>query len=391
MITVDKAKEILQSQKFPTVEERLSLIQARGRFLSEPIFSPMDVPSFDNSAMDGYAFSWSEGINSLELVGEVPAGKSSDLILKSGQAVRIFTGAPIPKGSDTVVQQEKVRKEGDKVFFDPADSNLGMHVRKKGAQCQNGDLIAQKGSLLTPGMISLLASVGVTEVQVYATPKVALLITGDEIQEIGTNLSHGHIYNANGPALTAWLSDMGVKDIRTIKVNDEKSEVIDSVKKALEWADLILITGGISVGDYDFVKQALSENRVKELFYKVSQRPGKPLFAGRTSSQMVFALPGNPASVLSCFMNYVKPWIRGQMGYSNTWENWELLPMAQSHVSKVRLTVFLKSKIRNGKVEVLTGQESFNLFAFGEADGFAEIPMGSEEIGSGDLVKFYKW
>lgn len=391
MISVNEAKAILQQLDLPRRKLTLPIQAAQGFFLAEPISALLDVPSFDNSAMDGYAFLWEEGVNKLELVGEAAAGSANLPKIEKGQAIRIFTGAPMPVGSDSVIMQEKVTRSGNFIHFDPVDAHQGNHVRYRGTQCKKGDIIAQRGAKMTPGLVSLLASVGVEKASVYQAPKVALIITGNEIQDLGTDLHPGQIYNANGPALESWMGRLQVSGIQQIKVPDKKEAVVEALAQALEEYDLVIFTGGISVGDYDFVKVALEENQVEQLFYKLKQRPGKPLYAGKKNGKIVFALPGNPGSVLSCFLQYVKPVIQTWKGDVGAWNHFRELPLAHDFEKKIPLTQFLKAKIKDGKVEVLQGQESFNLIAFGLADGFVEIPEELTFVEPGTLLKFYPW
>ena len=398
MISVSEAKAILQKQQIHRQVIILPISESCGYFLAEAITSRLDVPSFDNSAMDGYAFCWDddflknkdEGI-SLQVVGEVAAGSFRDQVLEKGQAVRIFTGAPIPAGADTVIMQEKVQRQGDQIFIQKDQLEKGSHVRYRGSQCKDGAVVANPGKKITPGMVSLLASVGIGEVKVWKSPSVSLLLTGNEIKNVGEQLQVGQIYNANGPALEAWLSYLGVGKITTRKVSDDKEEVIESIAKALEESDIVLVTGGISVGEYDFVQVAMQENGVEPLFYKLKQRPGKPLFVGKKGAKMVFALPGNPASVLSCFMQYVKPFLLSWKGDESAWEQFELLSLMEGIEKKIPLTQFLKAEKLGSQIRVLQGQESFNLISFGTASGFVEIPEEVEKLDAGSLVKFYPW
>lgn len=391
MISVSEAKSILQKLDLPNRTISLPISSAIGHFLAQSVQSKIDVPSFDNSAMDGYAFAWEEGIDRLEVMGEAAAGSSDFPKIEKGQAVRIFTGAPLPAGADSVIMQEKVARAGDFIQFKPEDVTQGNHVRYRGTQCRKGEVVAEVGAKITPGLVSLLVSVGVNEVQVSLAPKVAIIITGNEIQDLGKPLEPGQIYNANGPALESWLRNLGISEINQIKVPDQKEAVVEALSQALEEYDLVIFTGGISVGDYDFVKIAVEENGMKQLFYKLKQRPGKPLYAGEKEGKIVFALPGNPGSVLSCFMQYVKPVIQSWKRDPEAWNHFQNLPLAQDFDKKIPLTQFLKARIQNGKVEVLQGQESFNLIAFGLADGFVEIPEESSLVESGTLVKFYPW
>ncbi len=210
----------------------------------------------------------------------------------------------------------------------------GANVRRRGVQCKVGWEVVPLGTKISPGTIGLLASLGITEVEVFPSPKVSLILTGDEIIDLGNPLQPGQIYNANGPALIAYLELMGIADCQIYKVKDEESEVTRIVSEALVNSDFVLLTGGISVGDFDFVKGSLEKNGVEQLFYKLKQRPGKPLFVGRKSEKLVFALPGNPASVLSCFIQYVKPSLLEWMGNPDAWTEPQLFPIEKDFDKK---------------------------------------------------------
>ena len=266
-----------------------------------------------------------------------------------------------------------------------------MNLRRAGSQCEQGQLILQEGTRITPGTLGLLASLGVEEVSVFAAPQVSIILTGDEVVEVGQALQPGQIYNANGPALLGYLSQLGISAVKVYKVKDDPNEVIRVIGEALASSDVLLITGGISVGDFDFVKEGLAENGVKTLFYKVKQKPGKPLLAGVKGSKLVFALPGNPASVLTCFMQYVKPSLGQWMGNPAAWEQARSYPLATNWEKQVKLTVFLKARLGAGIVEVLPGQESFNLLSFGSADGLIEIGEDQQALKEGTLLPFYPW
>lgn len=390
-VTVTEAKTILKSQKIRANSVFVPLLKSLGKFTASPILAPMDVPSFDNSGMDGYAIAWDDSGEGREVVETIQAGATPDFRLEKGKAVRIFTGAPVPIGADTVIQQEEIDRTGKMIFFDSKKFFRGVNVRKKGAQCKVGWEVVPKGTKITPGTIGLLASLGIHEVEVFPSPSIAIILTGDEIIDLGNDLQPGQIFNANGPALEAYLDRIGICQVQTFKVKDEANDVMQVIAEALETADFVLLTGGISVGDYDFVKGGLEQNGVEQLFYKIRQRPGKPLFVGKKGEKLIFALPGNPASVLSCFIQYVKPCLLEWMGNPEAWNSSVLLPMEKDFDKKVPLTFFLKAKIESGKVHLLPGQESFNLLPFGVADGLVEIPQESEHIEEGSLVAFYPW
>lgn len=390
-VAVQEAKEILQGLSLSGEKVQLPLQKALGCWIASPIHAPMQVPSFDNSGMDGYAFAWEDGGDSRQLAQVVQAGTFPDFTLQTGTAVRIFTGAPVPLGADTIVQQEWVRVEGDRIFFELEKLTQGMNLRRAGSQCELGQLILVEGTRISPGTLGLLASLGVEEVSVFAAPQVSIILTGDEVVEVGQALQPGQIYNANGPALLGYLSQLGISEVKVYKVKDDPNEVIRVIGEALTSSDVLLLTGGISVGDFDFVKEGLAENGVETLFYKVKQKPGKPLLAGIKGSKLVFALPGNPASVLTCFMQYVKPSLGQWMGNSAAWEQPSIYPLATNWEKQAKLTVFLKACLVAGVVEVLPGQESFNLLSFGSADGLIEIGEDQQSLKEGTLVSFYPW
>lgn len=390
-ITVTEAKSILKSQKIKGKSSIFPLHGSLGKITASVVLAPMDVPSFDNSGMDGYAIAWDESGEGREVVEVIQAGASPDFVLEKGKAVRIFTGAPVPQGADTVIPQEHITRTENMIFFEKAEFFRGANVRKRGTQCKVGWEVVPIGSKVTPGTIGLLASLGMNNIEVFSSPKVSLILTGDEIIDLGNPLQPGQIYNSNGPALIAYLELLGITDCQIYKVEDEESEVTRAVEEALEDSDFLLLTGGISVGDFDFVKGSLEQNGVEQLFYKLRQRPGKPLFVGKKEEKLVFALPGNPASVLSCFIQYIKPCLLEWMGNPDAWSEPKFLPLEKDFDKKASLTFFLKAKIQEGKIQLLPGQESFNLLSFGVADGLVEIPQEIEHVEKGSLVAFYSW
>lgn len=391
MIAVKEAKSILKA-KIPTGPiKKLPLSTAMNKIVAEEIGSAMDVPSFDNSAMDGYAIAWDDQREIWELSDEIAAGDSKKHILEHGKASRIFTGAPLPKGANTVIPQEWVKKEDKTISFEKNHFQKGSHIRTQGAQTKVGDVILEKGQIISPGGIGLLASVGIAEIPVYSPPSVGIIITGSELKALGETLDFGQIYNANGPVLEAYLKKLGIDDIHHYQALDKPHLVQAAIDQALAKHDFILLSGGISVGDYDYVKSGLEKAGVHQLFYKIKQKPGKPLFVGKKENKVIFALPGNPSSVITCFNQYVKPSLLQWMGHSDPWKPSAVLPLADTINKKAGLTFFLKAKVGNGKVHILPGQESFNLISFGTANCFAEVPEDTESMNEGDIIAVYHW
>lgn len=390
MISVEQAKKILSKnlERGQVVEKTLK--DCLGFVLAENIFSPIDVPSFHNSAMDGYAMNFDEHLQSWEISNTIQAGDTSQITIAKGKAARIFTGAKMPGGTNTVIPQELIDLVGENQIKYSGDKiKPGSNVRLKGSQSKHNSLILEEGKVLGAGQIGLLASVGLSKIKVFAAPKVGFIVTGNELKEPGTALKDGEIYNSNGPMLEALLKETGVEQIQAYKAADDKTGLQKVIDRALAENDILLLSGGISVGDYDFVKECLQTAKVKELFYKIKQRPGKPMYAGKKQDKLIFALPGNPASVHSCFIQYVRPAINYWKGKNQVWEADQILKTTQDISKKPGFTHFMKALKSNTKVAALKGQQSFNLQAFANADCLIELPEEESVVKAGTSVKVY--
>ena len=307
MIPVNEAKTIIAANALHPNIVSMALESAAGNRLAESIYSAIDVPSFVQSSMDGFAFKYADlqECKSLKVVGEIAAGADSNINLKTGEAVRIFTGAGLPAGADTVVMQEKaVVSDGILSIIDPT-LKAGLNVRLPGTEIRTGGLALISGAMLTAGAIGFLASIGITHVNSYASPLVTIIVTGNELQQPGQPLLPGQVYECNSFSLKAALETVGIDHIRTLKVPDNLSALTLVLQEAVASSDLILLTGGVSVGDYDFVLQAAQDAGIEHLFHGVKQKPGKPLYFGKKENKLIFGLPGNPSSVLTCFYQYV--------------------------------------------------------------------------------------
>jgi molybdopterin molybdotransferase len=390
MVSVQEAIAKIQEkiQQMPVVE--LSLYNGLGKVLAENVVATINVPSFDNSAMDGYCFQWVDGCTEYEIIGQIQAGDTNIASLEPYQCARIYTGAMIPIGVDTVIQQELVSVTNNKISFNLDKIKKGANVRYEGSQSKIGDVVASAGTRITPSLIGLLASNGIENVKVFDEPKVSIIITGNELVKLGFPLEKGQIYNSNEFALKALLKVSGINDVRVFHAVDTLESVVECVQKASELADIVVLTGGISVGDFDFVKTAMENIGVEELFYKVKQKPGKPLFVAMKQSKWYFALPGNPAAVITCFNQYLKPTIEMFMGQKNAFSPIAKLPLAESYRKNGGLTHFLKGHYTFENVTLLKGQESFNLSSFNVANCIVELPEESEFIEKGTLVSVYQ-
>lgn len=391
MIAVEKAKELIGTNVKALPAKLVKLNNSSGCILAKDIVSQVNLPPFDQSAMDGYAILFSDYSEkkSIRIAGEIPAGKDFNKKLSSGSAVRIFTGAPVPKGADAVVMQEKVTVKDGYIFINDDLLNKGSNIRKAGSQISKGSVALTAKTKITPGGVGYLAAMGISTVKIIAKPVITIIVTGNELKKPGTKLSKGQIYESNSYALETALQSVGQTAKQILRIKDNEKDLVNALGKALKNSDLVLITGGISVGDYDFTGKALAKLKVKNIFYKVKQKPGKPLFFGKGRKSIVFGLPGNPAAVLSCFYEYVHPAIKLMMGFNEPFIPKMKLPIAVDCNKKVGLSVFLKGKIIDGKALPLDGQESYILSSFAVADCLIYLAEERGNVKEGEVVEIH--
>lgn len=386
MITVQQAKDLIRSRIHVLEPVRRTLLQAACSVLAEDIYATTDIPAFEQSSMDGYAIRFADKDQPLEVRGEMAAGAGSTVHLEAGTAVRIFTGAPLPEGADTVVMQEKVSREGNSIRI--ADNTLvkGFAVRAKGSEAKQGQLALAKDTLLSPAAIGFLAGIGISQVAVYASPSVSILVTGNELQTPGEPLEPGQVYESNSYSLTAALREAGITNIHVLRIEDNLNSLKYQLATVLEWSDLVLLTGGISVGDYDFVLQAANHCEVEQVFHKVKQKPGKPLYFGMKNRIPVFGLPGNPSSVLSCFYNYVLPAVERLSKKKDPVKPAKAI-LAAGYKKAAGFTHFLKANISGNSVTILNAQLSYQLSSFAEANALVVLEENRETYEAGEEVE----
>ncbi len=385
MITVSEARKLISENYPPGKVELMQLIDACGFVLAEETYAAIDTPPFNQSAMDGYAFSFTEwdGNSNLKLIGEIQAGNFSYNQLKPFEVVRIYTGSALPMNADTVVMQEKVIKHVDVITIKDEHLVKGSNVRLQGSQGRKGEITLPKGHYLTPAAISFLAGTGIDKVKIYAKPSVGIIVTGKELVQPGEPIPEGKIYESNSFGLIAALNQLNISPLSLEVVDDFEEDIVQAIARQLQ-NDILIVTGGVSVGDYDFVSSALGKCGVKKIFHKVKQKPGKPFYFGRYEQTLVFALPGNPAAVMSCFYEYVVPAI-SNFTKKNYFKKLQL-PLAKDFMKKPGLTFFLKGKSEEDKVFVLENQESYLMNSFAMADCIVELEEVMETFKQGDLV-----
>lgn len=387
MISVAQAQKSVIDNAALLPKQKVELGASSNQFLAQDIIAPISLPPFRQSAMDGYAFIYDENCTSLKIVGKVQAGAAEVPKLKRGEAIRIFTGAAVPAEADTVIIQEHTQPKGDQLLIEKLPAK-GANIRPIGEQIEKGNVVLKQGHQINEASIGFMAGLGLTEIEVYRNPKVAVLMTGDELQAPGSELKPNHIYESNGIMLKSALKRIGIDSIELLKVEDTLEATIKVVKNALENADVLLVSGGISVGDYDFVQGALIANEVEEHFYKVNQKPGKPLWFGTKEDKSVFGLPGNPASSLTAFYVYVLPHLRARMGSLDPF-----LPQRKARLTTTiknihGKTLFLKAGVTRVKITPYTGQASSMLNTYALSNALLMVPEEKELLEEGDWVTY---
>ena len=385
MISILEAIQLVKNNSYPLLLSTIKPIEKAGGYqLFNDVISPLNMPPFRQSAMDGYAVCLHDSL-AYTLIGEIKAGDSLQPHLKKGEAVRIFTGAPVPDTANAVVMQEKVSVAGSKISL---ETQIPLnHINRLFAEQLKKDALAlSKNTKLTPAAIGYLASLGIQNVIVFKKPTIAIVTTGNELVEPGQALTYGKIYESNSKMLQNALYNLKFYDVTIHKVEDDYNKTKAILESVITENDLVIISGGISVGDYDFVGKALEELKVEALFYKVKQKPGKPLFFGKKDKTLIFALPGNPAAALTCFYAYV--YIALQKMMDN--EDLELPRIQAKSLSKFVKNgdrpQYLKAIYNNGNIEILEGQSSAMLQTFAVSNALVYVPEEINKIEIGDLV-----
>ncbi len=386
MISVKQALEIVQNNiELKCNSELKKVSEAINYVLYEDITSPINMPPFRQSAMDGYAVNLHDELT-YTVIGEVKAGDNHHPVLNKGDAIRIFTGAPVPDTANAVIMQEQVSIRNN-ILSAESPITLNKNIRPLAEQVGKNEIALEKGTLLTPASIAFITSLGITSVTVYKKPKVAIVVTGNELVAAGNPLIYGQIYESNATMLTSTLKNLGYQDITVCKVSDDYIKTVSVLNQVITNHDMVIVSGGISVGDYDFVGKALQELSVEQLFYKVKQKPGKPLFFGKKEDIVVFALPGNPAAALSCFYIYVYPALQKMSGHVNFSLTKIKAKSLSNFIKKGDRPQFLKAIYQNNKVEILEGQNSSMLHTFALANAIVYVPESIKTINKDDLVE----
>jgi len=368
---------ILKNVK-PRPPRRLPLTEARKRFSAQDVFARLALPVFDNSAMDGYAVvagSCRPG-QSQHVVGEQPAGIDRKLQIGAGEAVRIFTGAPMPAGADAVIMQEDVRCDGSEIFLN-AEVETGEFVRRRGSDLSEGQKIVEAGERIRPQTQALLAAQGFAEIDVGGEVRAAIITTGDELIPPGGSLGAGQIYESNGILIRALCDKFGVSVVTVEHSADDGPSIEAAMRKGLEY-DVLVVVGGVSVGARDLVKPALAAVGAQTDLWRVSVKPGKPFLFGRAGQCAIFGLPGNPVSAFMTFLLFVRPAILQMMGAN---ESELALPKYEAQLSEEVQNSgdrphYVRGRVERGKFTPVGRQESHALYGLSRAQALLRVPPG---------------
>lgn len=390
MISVTEATRIIQQVPVPHSMVQVPLTEGVNRVLAEPVKADRDLPPFHRVAMDGIAISSASfgTYKSYQIEGVQPAGAPAKVLSFEGNCLEVMTGAVLPEGTDAVVRYEDVEIHEGKATVQLPAVNAGMNVHHQGSDARQGEVLLKEGQLISPAEVALLASVGKAEVKVYDFPRTAIISSGDELVEVDVAPLAHQIRRSNAYALQAALREMGCQ-ASSFHLNDTREDVLHELKLLMQDFDVLILSGGVSKGKFDFIADALKELGVTKLFHQVSQRPGKPFWFGTTENKVVFALPGNPVSTFLCFYRYIKPWLRSSMGVTLS----EQTAILASPVKfKPALTYFLqvRAEYDQGKriAVPVPGGGSGDFANLKEVNGFLELPADRSSFQAGEVFPF---
>jgi len=390
---VDKARQFIKQFLEPLAEtEQAGLHASLGRILAQDILSPANVPNYDNSAMDGYAFcAASLSAGQLTVIGTAFAGKPYEGTVATGECVRIMTGAAMPQGTDTVVMQEKVVRDGDKITLTEPPKPQA-NVRYAGEDLQLGQQVLGMGHWLRPADLGLLASLGVADIKVYRKLKVAFFSTGDELVSVGEPLQSGQVYDSNRYTLYGMLARLGVEIFDLGAIADDRILLEKTLLEAAKIADVVMTSGGVSVGEADYMKDLLSQHG-DVMFWKIAMKPGRPLAYGKIGKAHYFGLPGNPVAVIVTFYQFVREALLGLMGQTNI----PTLPMFKvactmpikklSGRTEFQRGILFSDEAGNWKVKPTGAQGSAILSSMSLANCFIVLDDAVSNLDAGALVQ----
>jgi molybdopterin molybdotransferase len=394
LISVKEAQRVILERAKPLDAERVPIERAAGRVLAEPVSALVDLPPFPSSAMDGYAVRASDTVSApvrLPIVARIAAGSPAARALGAREAMAISTGGAVPDGADAVVPLELVDEEDEEIEVrEPVKE--GAHVRPRGSDIQAGELVLEPGVRLGPAQVAALAAAGVSEAQCTKRPRVGVLVTGSELRQPGEALGPGQIYESNGLLLATALQLAGAVPAQLGVVADDAEEHERAMERALLGFDMLVTSGGASVGPHDLVREAQAKLRVEELFWGVAVKPGKPVAFGVRRDHLVFNLPGNPVSVLVTFELFVRPAVNALLGLPDPLPEYRRGVLGAAVRRNPQREEYVRAMTRREDdalvVDPLPGQESHMIARAGRADALVAIDAGEGEAPAGEEIRY---
>ena len=394
LISVAEAQRLVLERAKPLEAERVPIERATGRVLAAAAAAVVDLPPFASSAMDGYALRSADTVSApvvLPVVERIAAGSPASRSLAAGEAMGIATGGAVPEGADAVVPIEVV-EETEEGLSVASPVTAGANIRDPGGDVRAGETVLEPGVVLGPGQVGALAAAGVSEVQCTKRPRVGILVTGSELRQPGEALEPGQIYESNGLLLATALGLAGAVPAQLGVVADDEEEHRRTMERALLGFDMLITTGGASVGPHDLVRKVQAELRVEELFWGVAMKPGKPVAFGVRRDHLVFNLPGNPVSVLATFELLVRPAINALLGLPDplpAFRNGTLAAAVRKNAERDELVRATRRRDDGADVlEPLSGQESHMIVRAGRANALVWVEAGEGELAAGSPVRY---
>jgi molybdopterin molybdotransferase len=392
LLSIADAQRLILEHARPLPAEAVPLEDAAHRVLAEPARAEIDLPPFPSSAMDGYAVRAADTPGRLRVEARIAAGKPALGAIEPGQAMGIATGGVVPDGANAVIPIEYVVDHGNEIEIGSVVEN-GENVRPRGGDIRAGEVVVERGSVLTPARLGALAAAGIPEIRSARRPRAAVLPTGTELRRPGEALAAGEIYEANGLILSAQLETAGAVVELMPAVGDDEAAHRSALEHALD-ADVVVTSGGVSVGPHDLVRRVEAELGVEEVFWRVSVKPGKPIAFGVRERTLVFGLPGNPVSALVGFVLFVEPAIRALQGVPEPLPRFDRGRLAAPRRRNPERDELVRARLRRSEdgplLEPLSGQESHMIARSAAADALVFVPQGEGELGDGAPVDYLR-
>jgi len=384
LISVEEAEKIIAAFPVAPRTELKPLLAAHDRFLAEDVFAPRDIPEFDKSAMDGFAYIAGDASPAFKIVETIAAGSPPRVVITPGQCARIMTGAMMPTGADRVVKRECTIEEDGQMRIVAADRNA--NIRRQGEDLRAGKLVLPRGVRLRAPQIALLASLGMAQAPAARPPRVGILTTGSELTDPGSPLGPGQIYDSNSYSLAAQLRETGAEAWIIGRAVDSAEAIREAVASHWDECDAMILSGGVSAGDFDFVPQAMRDAGLTLHIEKIAVQPGMPTVFASRGGRIAFGLPGNPVSTFVIFEIFIKPLLLRLLGHAHRPQVVSAVMANGYNRSSAERCAFVPVVLREGRVELLAYHGSAHLHSLGRANALLRLPAGQKSVAAGESV-----